>query len=1172
MTFLLNPSLVRQRLLAALIWSTACFAVSHANAAGLAVGSSGQPSADMGIVVPPGVAGMTPLLGLEYSEGASNGIAGVGWTVQGISVIARCPASRPVDGKAKGVTFTGSDKLCLNGQRLIQTGPDGVPSLKAQQVNDALGLAGSGCREFRTEMDSFSRIRGCSTAGASADNGPGYFKVWTKSGQVLEFGTNPGGNANAQVQALGRTVVAVWAVSRISDVVGNTIDFKYDQRTVNWGTGPVSGSPTGGLEWGLSEIQYAGNKVVLQYEDRTDATIADTSEAYHGGSKTVARQRIKSISTYVNSPNTTVRGPAATAVAVRTYKFSYTTSAISGRSLLAQWQECAGGPNSNKCLPATTFSYAPGRNEHLAISDTFKTSPLATKRLTSTDGSYGSLVADFNGDGRSDILSWSASPVQNELWTSNGDGTFTKVSSTAGGGLFNLTDQTLFTTDGCWSSVVLDINGDGLPDIVRLPATLTNTGTNCNIAQQGHFFFNRGNGEFTSSVIMGRASPNAVPQAIALNRIKSQKITQSYCGDIAALDSDPQFMAQLVNVVVTNCRTGYGWTQGASYYFIDVNGDGKLDIVTSNLDALQAEDPAIGGLDQLISQVSCQGCTKVYVAQPDGTYLLTLSNLDNVAVYSDPGQGNNLAGFKAVMDADLDGLPDLVSVGTPLKTQTWASNGDLTFKSITAPDGCDVMVDFNGDSKADCLKPDATTSTSYLAVSTGSNTYSPVANFNLGGANLGLSSNYALAGGANFGVMVADLNGDRRHDLIRWHDNPLQNVLLLSNGDGSFRVSSLVPNYLATVKLKHSSGAYDMILGDFTGKGFTEILRVSDVASPQVGDPDKNLLLVSDSTANPEEELDSLVKITSASGLSTSLIRQRLTTANGGRYRSDRVLPVPLAATDTKVEMITAMPVVVTQESQIGIGSSTVKTEYAYRGLKLDTAGRGMLGFRETRQQGQGANGELMTSVSQFSQDFPYIGMPLLTRSYKGALLDDTALPLTLSTVVYCDTSSASPLPTALVGTVVPPCLTYTATDASGNPRPVIFRPYARQKKELAWDLNRNAASSELSTTTSTFSYDSFGNALSISTDTTGTSMGVLQTNTQTTSNAYFPANTAGDNWILGRLQQATVTNTVPNAMQTTTYGSAPNAGDRVGTGPKPAPAPLSAAALAVILQLLMDD
>jgi hypothetical protein len=237
----------------------------------VSVSSSGSPSYGHAVAVPPGIGGMQPNLSLLYSGGGVNGPVGHGWSVQGISMITRCPATRFTDAMASGVKFDQNDKLCLDGQRLIQTDASGNVSPAAvfdasgklvsfPQIDDARGLA-SGWREYRTEKDSFARIRAYGIANGSDLNGPAYFKVWTKAGQIYEYGVSPNvpAAANAAIAAQGKNVVMVWAAGRISDVVGNYIDFKYEVRDVAWGSGPTAGSPTLGREWNLLEVQYTGN-------------------------------------------------------------------------------------------------------------------------------------------------------------------------------------------------------------------------------------------------------------------------------------------------------------------------------------------------------------------------------------------------------------------------------------------------------------------------------------------------------------------------------------------------------------------------------------------------------------------------------------------------------------------------------------------------------------------------------------------------------------------------------------------------------------------------------------------------------------------------------------------------------------------------------------------------
>ena len=110
--------------------------VAWSSTAQVSVSNTGRPNYEYPVAVPPGVGGMQPSLSLKYVGGGVNGPVGHGWSVQGMSMVTRCPSTRYTDGSAKGVSFTPSDKLCLDGQRLIQTDANGVP-LAFPQVNDA---------------------------------------------------------------------------------------------------------------------------------------------------------------------------------------------------------------------------------------------------------------------------------------------------------------------------------------------------------------------------------------------------------------------------------------------------------------------------------------------------------------------------------------------------------------------------------------------------------------------------------------------------------------------------------------------------------------------------------------------------------------------------------------------------------------------------------------------------------------------------------------------------------------------------------------------------------------------------------------------------------------------------------------------------------------------------
>jgi len=118
------------------------------------------------IDIPPGTAGTQPQLGISYNSQGGNGLLGIGWSVEGMSAITRCPQTFAQDDNFAGITYTGTDRFCLDGQRLVRVGS--VLPYGADET------------EYRTETDSFSRI----IAHGAVGGGPAWFEVKTKSGET----------------------------------------------------------------------------------------------------------------------------------------------------------------------------------------------------------------------------------------------------------------------------------------------------------------------------------------------------------------------------------------------------------------------------------------------------------------------------------------------------------------------------------------------------------------------------------------------------------------------------------------------------------------------------------------------------------------------------------------------------------------------------------------------------------------------------------------------------------------------------------------------------------------------------------------------------------------------------------------------------------------------------
>lgn len=312
------------------------------------VSESGAVTYGIPVAVPPGATGMAPKLSLDYASQRGNGIVGVGWSIGGLSAIARCPQTLAHDGQTRGVQLDADDRFCLDGQRL------------ALVSGASYGAVGA---EYRTEIESFSRI--VSYGGTAGD--PQYFKVWTRAGQIVEYGNA----ADARVEAQGKTVAAAWAVNKISDTVGNYLAFAYFEDNANGEHRIIRIDYTGNAAAGISPY----NAVEFQYEARPDVEVA-----YVKGSKSQVGQRLSKILTRENQN------------LVGNYNLSYEAGAATGRSRLTGLTRCAA---NGDCLASTTFVWQEGE---AGVDAT------AGNTGISTTNSLYAHAMDVNGDGKTDLV------------------------------------------------------------------------------------------------------------------------------------------------------------------------------------------------------------------------------------------------------------------------------------------------------------------------------------------------------------------------------------------------------------------------------------------------------------------------------------------------------------------------------------------------------------------------------------------------------------------------------------------------------------------------------------------------------------------------------------------------------------------------------------------------
>jgi hypothetical protein len=214
---------------------------------------------------------------------------------------------------------------------------------------------------------------------------------------------------------------------------------------------------------------------------------------------------------------------------------------------------------------------------------------------------------------------------------------------------------------------------------------------------------------------------------------------------------------------------------------------------------------------------------------------------------------------------------------------------------------------------------------------------------------------------------------------------------------------------------------------------------------------------------------DLMTGITTGVGATASFTYKSLT--DGAVYARDA------GAVDPIVELQGAMPVVSRLQQANGIGGQR-SIAYRYAGAKAHLDGYGFLGFREITVTDEQTG---IVQIATYRQEHPFTGLVAQEISRK----DDVVL-----------SSSTN---------------THEAIDLGGGRQQVVLRQSTAQGADL--DGTR------LPSSTTTYQYDPYGNAIEIAVT---TSDGFSKTTTNTYAN-----NTA--NWVLGRLQTATVTSQAPD-------------------------------------------
>jgi hypothetical protein len=577
---------------------------------------TGSLSYSYPLSLPPGRNGLTPDLALKYSSqpGANSNIVGYGWDFS-IPVIER-------------INRSGTDAML--GQFYFYSSMDGELASSTPGTYGPLSETGKFLKyQFSTSTNAWT--------------------VTDKSGTVYKFGTTA---ASRQDNPSDSSQIYKWELDEIRDTNNNYIKYSYTKDV-----GQIY----------PNQILYTGNGVTdgpfeVDFLKESRGDIASSSQP---GFQIVSKFRINEIDVKVGG------------TWVRKYTLSYATGDNQSRSLLSAIQQS--GQNDVGTVvtqPTTTFNYQQATAGWTATSTNWNAPAALADFQSATNGDIGVRITDVNGDGLADVIqgyrNGDASLSTQQAWINTGFG-FTS-SSTWNPPLF-LTDPHI-AVGGEVGTRIVDVNGDGLPDIVQSFNNSDNT------ASSAAAYINTGNGWTASSTWLA-------PTYIANYNINVNG------GDVGVRFMDVNGDG-LVDVAQSFCRAGgagsinavylnngHGWTLATSSMWqippcfsdtqntlygdigarvADVNGDGLPDI----LQGYTNSDRTVVNQQAWIN--TGQGWTL------DNTWAPPTSFTD-ISLVGSPGD----VGARLV-DVNGDGLPDIVEAynnidNTRQVQQAWLNNG-----------------------------------------------------------------------------------------------------------------------------------------------------------------------------------------------------------------------------------------------------------------------------------------------------------------------------------------------------------------------------------------------------------------------------------------------------------------------------------------------------------------
>lgn len=641
----------------------------------------------------PGSAGVQPPISISYNSQSGNGLLGLGWSLQGFSVISRASQTLAQDGKIKGIDYNSSDRFALDGERLV--------------LVDTNTVYGGNNVEYRTEQNAFYKIVSLGSGGE-----PSTFRVYTNAGYIMEYGATD----DTRVKVEG-TKTIFWLVEKVIDIKGNYYTFKYSKNDQTAEYYPIEINYTGNAAAGL--VPFASVK--FEYESRTDST-----EQFRNDSKIVgSSKRIKSVKNYYGD------------TVVRSYSFTYQYTPTN-LSQLTSLQECG---MKGECHDPTIFKYSNSDipkfstyNFNSIQQTTSKTKIIATDLnadgvqdiLKLTEGlnlqaltgnknissiNFDSLafipqilisnkwsITDINGDGKPDILSYDSLTGQNTLYLNQSE-TGTKQIKTKK--INNAIPNQVLV--GSKALSFNDFDGDGRSDLMSYdPITGENKWMfSTTIGYNNLSFLNIGTDSIFSNIITPSSLVN--PNTISFTDLNSDGLTDAF---------------------VLNTSTGENWI----YYnkkdtivkFDNLHNIFPIATLKTVGGRLLIQDMTGDGLPDFFFYIQNTGVN--YWWQNKGNTIFTQRSTTSPTNFQ-----NLIAGSDNLLQLDFngDGHTDLVWLNKSTGENRWFANkGDFKFNQLAS-----YQIDANSLKNYDLIGTGNFSSKSYLDFFTFNNSANPKAKF-----------------------------------------------------------------------------------------------------------------------------------------------------------------------------------------------------------------------------------------------------------------------------------------------------------------------------------------------------------------------------------------------------------------------------------------------------------